>query len=455
MRNGARSRVLSAAILGSGAVFLEGTAVNVALPSIGRDFHLGLDGLQWIVDAYLLTLGALILLGGALGDRYPRERIFRAGCAAFAASSAACAIAPNLVTLVALRLVQGIAGALLVPNSLALLEEQFDGAARGAAVGRWAAGSAASTAIGPLAGGLIISLVSWRWIYAIVAPVAVAAALMLPRAGARNPRSGEGPIDFAGAALVTLGLGAVTAALIAGPVLGFGRPFPIASCSVGALLLLAFVAVERRARAPLLDLSAFRSRQFVGANLATLLIYGALGVTLFLLILVLQNVMGFGPAQAGSALLPVNVLLFVLSPVAGRIAGRVGPRAPMALGAAVAGLGLALFTRLGAGATYLREVLPAVLVFGLGLSMLVAPLTSAALDALGPRRAGLASGANNALARLAGLVAVAVVPLAAGMGGMREVHGTMLADGFRQAMWISAALCMIAAAVSWLAIPRR
>ncbi|HEY2805560.1 MAG TPA: MFS transporter [Gemmatimonadales bacterium] len=446
-------RILAASILGSGAVFLEGTVVNVALPAMGRDFHLGIDGLQWIVDAYLLTLGSLILLGGALGDRYPRIRVFKAGCFGFAMTSGLCAFAPTLQILALLRFAQGVTGALLVPNSLALLEESFHGEARGTAVGRWSAGSAASTAIGPLAGGLILGFASWRWIFALVAPAGLAAALILPTESGDDARRHGTAVDYPGAILVTAGLGALTVALIAGPRLGFGNVLVLGGIAAALVLLSAFFIVETRARHPLLDLSAFKSAAFVAANLTTLLVYGALGVILFLLMLVLQNELGYTALQAGSSLLPINALLFTLSSRAGKLAGRIGPRLPMAAGCMMAGIGLAMFGRVHAGGSYLADVLPAVIVFGLGLATLVAPLTSAALDSLGEKKAGLASGANNAVARLAGLIATAAVPLAAGIGGLQELHGVHLMAGFHRAMWICAALCIAGGAVSFAGMP--
>jgi EmrB/QacA subfamily drug resistance transporter len=447
--------ILAASMLGSGAVFLEGTVVNVALPAIGRDFSLGLDGLQWVVNAYLLTLGSLILLGGALGDRYQRGRICRVGAAGFAITSALCALAPGPATLAALRFVQGIAGALLVPNSLALIEDTFSGEERGAAIGKWAAGSAAWTALGPLVGGGIVSAASWRWVFALVVPFAVGAALLLPAASpGRSPARTTARIDYLGAILITAGLGTLVGALIAGPERGFGDPLVLAGLIAGALLLAAFVMVEWRTRDPLLPLDVFRSMQFTGANLFTFLVYGALGVVLFLLILVLQNVAGYSALAAGSALLPVNALLVFGSPYVGRLAERTGPRLPMSLGALTAGVGLSLLTRVGAGASYVSDVLPGIVVFGLGLTALVAPLTSAVLISLGKTRAGLASGVNNAVARLAGLIATAAIPLAAGMGGLEQVSGQSLADGFRRAMWICAALCAVGALGSWWTIDR-
>lgn len=446
-------RILAASILGSGVVFLESTVVNVALPAVGRTFHLGIDGLQWVVNSYLLTLGSLILLGGALGDRYNRVTVFRFGAVAFGITSALCALAPNMAVLALLRFLQGIAGALLVPNSLALLEQAFQGEERGAAIGKWSAGSAASTAIGPLVGGAIVSAATWRWVFALIVPFAALAVVLLPRDVPQEHRQREGAgVDYAGAALVTLGLGSLVGALIAGPKAGFASGLVLSGIIGGALLLAAFVALERTVGEPLLPLQVFRSRQFTGANAATFLIYGALGVVLFLLVLVLQDVAGYSALQAGSALLPVNVLLFFLSSRAGRLAERVGPRVPMSVGAVTAGIGVALFARVHAGGSYVTDVLPGAVVFGLGLSAVVAPLTASVLEALGQSRAGLASGINNAVARLAGLIAVAAIPLAAGLGGLDQLQGAPLEAGFRRAMWICAALCCVGGAVSWLTV---
>lgn len=448
-----KRRILFASVLGSGAVFLEGTVVNVALPAIGRDFGLGIDGLQWVVNAYLLTLGSLILLGGALGDRYRRDQVFRIGAVGFAVTSALCALAPNVELLAALRFVQGVSGAMLVPNSLALLEDTFSGEERGAAIGKWAAGSAAWTALGPLIGGAVVSTISWRWVFALVVPFALFAALLLPKDVKATSRTHpDARVDYVGALLVTSGLGALVGALISGPVRGFGDALVMGGLIGGGVLLAVFFIVEARRTHPLVPLGVFKVRQFSGANAATFLIYGALGAVLFLLVLTLQNTMGYTALQAGSALLPVNVLLVAGSTYAGKLSERIGPRLPMTFGAIVAGAGLALLVRMDADASYVTHVLPGIIVFGLGLTALVAPLTSAVLASLGKERAGLASGTNNAVARLAGLVATAAIPLAAGLGGMENPSGAPLLAGFRTAMWISAALCALGGAVSWLTI---
>ncbi|MGH7481968.1 MAG: MFS transporter [Longimicrobiales bacterium] len=444
---------IAAAVLGSGAVFVESTVVNVALPSIARDFGLGMEGVQWVVNAYLLTLGALLLLGGSLGDVFGRRRVFAGGLLGFAATTALCAVAPSFGLLIGARLLQGAAGALLVPNSLALLDTAFVEEQRGEAIGKWAAWSAVSTAGGPLLGGALIDYASWRWVFASVAPIAVAAAWiawrLIPEVQQRDGTTG---VDLAGALLVTGGLGATVWMLIAGPELGFASPAILAAGIGGVALLVAFVLFEKRARAPLLPLGMFSSRQFSGANVTTLLIYAALGSLFLFLMLQLQNVLGYGALAAGAALLPINALMLLLSARAGRWATRVGPRTPIAGGAVAAAAGMMLFARVDAGSSYWTTVLPAVLLFGTGLGVLVAPLTSAVLAAADEGRAGVASAVNNAAARLAGLFATAMVPLAAGIGGLDVLSGPTFAAGYTRAMWISAGLCLTGGAVAWTTI---
>jgi EmrB/QacA subfamily drug resistance transporter len=449
-------RTLAASIVGSGAVFLEGTVVNVALPAIARDLGLGLEGVQWVVNAYLLALGALTLLGGALGDRYGRRRLFGIGSIAFAVATAGCALAPNAPILLVLRFVQGAAGAMLVPNSLAMLEASFDAEERGTAIGRWAGWSAVSTAIGPLLGGSLVDAASWRWVFAVIAPVAIAAAVLA--LGGDNPETrpgsskGQRQVDYVGAALIVIGLGAVTAGLIEGPKRGFGDPLILGLVIAGVVLLIAFAVFEHRTRSPLLPPELFRSAAFSGANAATVLIYAGLSGLILLLVLQLQGNLKYSALESGAALLPTNVLMLSLSPLAGRIAHRYGARLPMALGAVVAGVGMVLFSRVAPGVSYVKTILPAVIVFGLGLSSLVAPLTAAVLAAAPDDQAGTASGVNNAAARLAGLLSAAALPAAAGLGGLEQLAGLRLTQGFARAMWICAGLCWVAALVTWLTV---
>jgi EmrB/QacA subfamily drug resistance transporter len=458
LRSPAGRWIVAASVLGSGAAFLEGTVVNVALPAIARSFGLGIEGLQWVLNGYLITLTALMLLGGALGDRFRRSRVFAVGCVGFAIASAGCALAPNLPVLVVLRLVQGAAGALLVPNSLAMLESAFADRDREEAIGQWAAWSAFSSAAGPLLGGWLVDAASWRGVFAIIMPFSLAAAYVGIR-HAPPERVSREPVDYLGAALATLGLAGTVWALIMGPTLGASHTALVAAGAGGVALLVAFLFAERRAqrtgRRPLLPLGVFRSRQFTGANLTTLFVYAALNGLFFLLMPQLQLTLGYRALVAGAALLPVNALMLVLSPLAGRWSGRIGPRLPMTVGALVAGAGMLLFARVGEGASYVGTVLPAVLVFGLGLATLVAPLTASVLAAAGRGEAGIASGINNAVARLAGLLAAAALPLAAGLGGLGELQGPAFSAGYARAMVICAALCVVGAAVAFGTVGNR
>ncbi|MFN2602861.1 MAG: DHA2 family efflux MFS transporter permease subunit [Gemmatimonadaceae bacterium] len=442
--------ILAASILGSGAVFLEGSVVSVAVPSIGRDLGLGVAGLQWVMNGYLLTLSALMLFGGALGDRGSRPRVFGIGLIGFAISSVACGLAPNVILLIAARVIQGIFGALVVPNSLALLETTFHAEARGAAIGKWAAWSGVSTALGPLAGGWLVDAASWRFVFFSIVPFAVAAAWIAFRheSATGKQRHEASSLDYTGAILATLGLAGVVGALITGPDAGFTSPIVLATLAGGIVCLAAFLFVESRAQPPLLPLDVFEHREFVAANLNTLFVYAALNGLFFLLMLQLQNGLHYSALIAGASLLPVNALLLFLSPRSGHLAERIGPRLPMALGSLLAAIGMLLFVRVRPGANYLTTLLPALIVFGIGLGVLVAPLTTVALRSLGERRAGIASGVNNATARLAGLLATAAIPVAAGLGGSRKPTGPALATAFTRAMIISAALCGIGALVA-------
>jgi len=443
--------MLAASIVGSGAVFLEGTVVNVALPAIARDFHLGLEGVQWVINAYLLALGALTLLGGALGDRYGRRRLFAAGAFAFSAATVGCALAPSMSVLLVLRFLQGLAGAMLVPNSLAMLEASFREEERSTAIGRWAGWSSVSTAIGPFLGGWLVDVGSWRWVFAVIAPVALAAAWLALGGGPRE-QHGERQVDYVGAALIVLGLGSLTAGLIDGPRVGFGEPLIIGLLVTGAGLLTGFAIVECRSKSPLVPPALFQSRAFTGVNIATVLMYAGLSGLILLLVLQLQGNLGYSALESGAALLPANALMLVLAPRAGRFAHRHGARWPMVCGAIVAAGGMLLFSRVAPGVSYVRTILPAVVVFGLGISALVAPLTAVVLAAAPAEDAGAASGVNNAAARLAGLLAAAALPVAAGMGGLEKLSGLRLTQGFARAMWICAGLAVLAAAVIWLTV---
>jgi EmrB/QacA subfamily drug resistance transporter len=449
LRSPAGRWTVAATVLGSGAVFLESSVVNVALPAVGRDLGLGVEGLQWVVNAYLLTLSALILLGGALGDRYSRRKVFVIGLTGFAAASLLCAFAPNFLALVACRLLQGAFGALLVPNSLAILDTMFCEEDRGAAIGQWAGWAGISTALGPLLGGLLADALSWRWVFASVVPFAAAAAWLAARKIPElDEASRQRSVDYPGAVLVTVGLVGVTAALVSGPGSGLTPALLVAGVG-GMLALVAFLVRERRVRDPLLPLKLFRSRQFTGANLVTLLVYAALGGFFFVLVLQLQNGLGYRAVEAGAAFLPANVLMLALSGRVGRLSARIGARLPMTVGALVAAGGLLLLSRLSPGAGYVTGVLPGLAVFGVGLATLVAPLTSAVLGAVPEGQAGVASAVNNAAARLAGLAGTAALPLAA---GLTALSGPGLTTGYARAMRIGAGLCLGGAAVAWLTI---
>jgi EmrB/QacA subfamily drug resistance transporter len=455
--------ILAASVLGSGAVFLEGSVVNVALPAIARDFHVGVVGLQWVLNGYYLTLSALMLLGGALGDRFHRPRVFAIGCVAFAIASTGCALAPNLVMLVVLRVVQGAAGALLVPNSLAMLDMAFDGEDRGSAIGQWAAWSAVSTAGGPFLGGWIVDALSWRWIFSAVVAIAIAAAWIVTanmsrhdesRAPARRGR--EHGIDYAGAALGTLALAGIVGALMSGPVTGF-TDWRVLGGGIGGFVLLgAFVRYEHRlsrgGAQPILELSIFRSRQFSGVNAATFLVYAALNGLFFLMMPQLQLNLGYSALRAGAALAPANIIMLTVSPIAGRASARIGARVLMTSGATIAAIGMLLFARVQPHTSYLATIFPATVVFGFGLALLVAPLTSTVLGAVKESDTGIASGINNAVARLAGLIATAALPLAAGIGGEAKLAGAAFARGYARAMLICAGLCAAGALVSFLTV---
>lgn len=404
-----RALTLIATILGANIVFLDGTVVNVALPAIQRDLDTGLAAQQWIVEAYLLTLVAVLLVGGSLGDLYGRRRLFELGLAGFALTSVLCALAPSSGFLIVARALQGVAGALLVPGSLAILASTFEGAERGRAVGTWTAWAGISSLVGPAVGGLLVEL-DWRWVFWINLPL-IAVTLWLTRravAESSDPEACPG-IDYVGIGLSAFGLGAPVFALIQQPVSGFASPLVFVPLAAGVLALVAFVLWESRARAPMLPLGMFRIRNFTVANLATLAVYSGLFGATFFLTIFLQQVGGYSPFAAGLATLPVTVVMFLLSPRFGALASGVGPRLPMTLGPLLAGAGLLLLVRIDSGADYWTDVLPGLLPFSVGLAMTVAPLTATVLDSVPERRAGIASGVNNAVSRIAGLLAIAVL----------------------------------------------
>lgn len=445
--------VLFTTVLGSGLVMIDGTVVTVALDAIGTEFGAGFSGLQWTVNAYTLTLAALILLGGSLGDRFGRRRVFLVGVGWFALASLLCGLAPNIETLVAARALQGVGGALLTPGSLALISASFHGADRAAAVGAWSGLGGIAGAIGPFLGGWLVEW-SWRAVFLINLPLAalVVAVALRHVPESRDPDSAPG-LDLSGTLLAVLGLGALTYSLTG---LGESGPTPalLAGLAVGGLALVAFVVVERRSAHPLVPPALFVNRTFGAANGVTLLIYGALGVVFVLLVLQLQTVAGFSPLAAGTSLLPVTAIMLAFSARAGALAGRIGPRIPLTAGPLVSAAGLLLLLRVDADATWLGHVLPAMLVFGAGLALTVAPLTATVLDAAPDRYAGAASGVNNAVARAAGLLAVAVVPGVAGIGGADYTDPASFDSGFRVAMTIGASLLGLASVVAFALVRR-
>jgi EmrB/QacA subfamily drug resistance transporter len=434
--------VIAASVLGSGVAALDSTIVNIALPAIGREFNAGVADLQWVATGYLLTLAGLLLLGGALGDRYGRRRVFLVGVVWFGLASLLCGIAPNITTLIAARALQGIGGALLTPGSLAILEASFEPDDRAKAIGAWSGLGGVATAVGPFLGGYLIAAVSWRLIFLINLPLIVAVVLVSLRhvPESRDPAAG-GRIDVLGALLATVGLGGICYGLIEWSSLGLTSPLVLGALALGLGCLAAFVMVESRVPHPLLPLALFRSRQFTAANLVTLVVYGALGGGLFLLPIELQQVAHYTPLEAGTALLPITFIMLFLSARSGALASRIGPRLQMSVGPLIVALGMVLFARIDASGNYLVEVLPAVLVFGLGLAVTVAPLTSTVLAAAPAAEAGVASAVNNDVARAASLLAIAVLPGAAGITGASYLHPSQLSEGFRHAVFIAAALC--------------
>ncbi len=445
--------ILVATVLGSGIAFLDGTVVNIALPAIGEDFDAGLSGLQWTVNAYALTLAGLLLFGGSLGDHVGRRKVFVIGVVWFAIASLLCAIAPSIGTLVAARAIQGVGAALLVPGSLALIEASFHPDDRGAAIGAWAGLAGVSTAVGPFLGGWLVEAVSWRLIFVINLPLAavvVWASRQVPESS--DPSARGQRLDTRGACLAALGLAGVTYALTEGPQGGWGSAGTVAAGVAGTVALVVFIGVEARARHPLLPLDLFRVSLFNAANAMTFVVYGALGAALFLLPIQLQQVAGYSPIEAGSSLIPMTLVMLLLSSRAGHLAQRIGPRIPMSVGPIVAGCGLALLTRVGPGANYVTEVLPGILVFALGMSLTVAPLSVTVLGAAGPARAGVASAVNNAVARVAGLLAVAVIPVAAGITGDDYLVPASFNEGFRTGILICAGLSIVGGVLAGITV---
>ena len=447
--------VIATTVLGSGIAFLDSTIVNVALEAIRAEFDATIGGLQWTVEAYLLTLGALILLGGSLGDLYGPKRIFVYGLALFTLASALCGLAPTVGFLVGARALQGFGAAMLVPGSLAIIQASFHPDDRGRAIGAWSGLAGVSTAIGPFIGGWLIDSVSWRLVFYINIPLAIVAISIATRhvpetrdVDARSP-------DIARSLAAFFGLGGVIYALVEGPAIGWTEGSIVAAAALGLVSLVAFFIIEARVSEPMMPLSMFSSRQFSSTNATTLVVYFALGGAMFLVTLQLQRVLGYSALQAGLAFMPITLLLLLLSSRTGALAQRIGPRIPLTVGPIVAGVGLTLMARIQEGVSYLTGVLPAALVFGLGMAITVAPLTTAVLAAVETRHAGIASGVNNAVARIAGLLAVALLPFFGGISGADGLDPAVFSNGFQKAVVIAGVLCMLGGVVSLFGIRKQ
>ncbi|WP_326817487.1 MFS transporter [Streptomyces sp. NBC_01762] len=453
----ARGRwVVLTTVLGSSMTMLDSTVINVALPRIGKDLGTDLAALQWTVNAYMLTLAGLILLGGALGDRYGRRRVFVVGVIWFACASLLCGIAPNAAVLIGARALQGVGGALLAPGSLALIQASFHPDDRARAVGLWSGFGGVGAAVGPFVGGWLVDGPGWRWVFLINVPVA---AVCVPVALRHVPESRDphahGRFDVLGAVLGALALALVTYALIEAP--GQGASAAVIGAAVGGVLLgVAFVQVERRRANPMLPPSVFESRQFTAVNIVTLCVYAALGGYFFLSAIQLQVVAGYSALGAGTALLPTTVLMLLFSASSGELGQRIGPRIPLTVGPLFAAAGMLLMLRVGPGdasvSGYVQHVLPAVAVLGLGLVTVVAPLTATVLASVDTARAGLASGINNAAARAAGLIAVAALPLLAGMGPEAYRDAGQFAAAFKRAMPMCAGLMVLGSVIAWATV---
>ncbi|MFJ8605764.1 MFS transporter [Streptomyces sp. NPDC093675] len=451
--------ILLTTVLGSSMALLDSTVVNVALPRIGKDLDASLAALQWTVNAYLITLAGLILLGGSLGDHYGRRKVFVIGVVWFAAASLLCGLAPTSGFLIAARALQGIGGALLTPGSLALIQASFHPDDRSRAVGLWSGFGGIGAAIGPFLGGWLVDGPGWRWVFFLNVPLALLCAPVavrhVPESVGSSAREVSGAersrrrFDALGAALGAVSLALVTYALIEA---GSGSPVVVVMAVAGLAAGVAFVYVEKRHQDPMMPLDIFGSRQFTSVNLVTLCVYAAFGGFFFLTALQLQVVAGYSPLRAGTALLPTTVLMLLFSSCSGALAERIGPRIPLTVGPLLCAAGMLMMLRVGKDASYLADVLPAVLVMGAGMVTLVAPLTSTVLASVDTDRAGLASGINNAAARAAGLIAVAALPVLTGMGPEAYRSPDAFDAAFDRAMPLCAAVLAVGAVLAFATV---
>lgn len=443
--------MIAAAALGSGMTWLDGSVVNVALRTIGEDLDASLAQLQWINNGYLLMLASLILLGGSLGDRFGRRRIFVLGTVLFAGASLLCGLAPSAEVLIAARILQGVGGALLTPGSLAMIQGSFRTEDRARAIGAWSGLGGVASAIGPLVGGLLIDHATWRWIFLINLPLAVVTVVIAMRSvpETRDPHAPT-TFDYTGAVLAALALAGTTYALIEWG--GTGAPW---AAVAGVVAAVAFVVLERAEKSPMVPPALFRDRTFSASNAMTFLVYAALGAVLFFLVIQLQTVGGYGALQAGLATLPITLCMLFLAARGGALGARIGPRIPMTVGPLVMAVGTLLVLGVDADVNYWVDVLPGLTVFGLGLALMVAPLTATVLAAAPDDNAGIASGINNAIARAGSLMAVAALPVALGLSGDAYADPVAFDAAYGSAMLACAALLALGGVVSWLTIPRR